>query len=176
MVAKNPDVAKPRRRRKRRRRHVEFGAASIIAVPQKHHVDLGHFEAGHGEILAQHRQFLELEAQGLDVPGAGLGDTVEREAQAPQLVGVEVVDDDAGDLRDSQPLGGFPDPMAFDDRAIAGNQDRATNAEFAEAGVNPALLTASRRRGRREAGFRLSVGSVSNSRRGAKSLRRLADG
>ena len=50
------------------------------------------------EVRTEHGQFLELQAEGLDAPRAGFAEAVEGDPQKPEVIRVEVIDDDAGDM------------------------------------------------------------------------------
>ena len=142
VLAKTPHVAEPRRgERPGQRRRRQFRTIALVVVLEQQGVDLGHVEPGVEEVRTEHGQFLELEAEGLDAPRAGFAEAVEGDAQKPEVVRVEVIDDDAGDMGNPPRLGRFPNPVALDDRAIGGDQDRSADAEPVDAGVDAGALT-----------------------------------
>jgi hypothetical protein len=100
-----------------------------------------------------------------------LSDPIEGKTQQPQLALVEMIDDNAGDVGDPQFLGDLPEPMPFDDREIAVDQDRpALPNRFMLSRIR-ALWVGSRRLTGREAGLRRSVGTRTRFSCGARSLR-----
>jgi hypothetical protein len=87
-------------------------------------IDLGGLKPSLDKVDTKHRQLLELEPQRIGIPGAGLAEPVQRDAERAQLRSVEMVDDDAGDFRNALRLGDLPQAVAFDDGPVGVDQDR----------------------------------------------------
>ena len=99
--------------------------SEVLVVVEEHEaIDLGGLEPGLDEVDAKHGQLLELEPQRIGIPGAGLAEPVQRDAQRTQLRFVEMVDDDAGDFGDALRPGDLPQAVAFDDGPVGVDQDR----------------------------------------------------
>ena len=125
MVAKDPDVAEMRDRRLERLWRRGLAGSEVLIVVEEHEaIDLGGFKPGLDEVDAKHRQLLELEPQRIGIPGAGLAEPVQRDAQRTQFGSVEMVDDDAGNFRDALRPGDLPQAVAFDDGSFRVDQDR----------------------------------------------------
>ena len=102
-----------------------LAGSEVLVVVEKHEaVDLGRLKPRLDEVDAKHRQLLELKPQRIGIPGAGLAEPVQRDAQRTQFGSVEMVDDDAGNFRDALRPGDLPQAVAFDDGSFRVDQDR----------------------------------------------------
>jgi hypothetical protein len=133
VLAENPDVAEMRNSRLGAPPQRRLVCSEVLVVEQHQAVDFGHLKPGIDEVDPEHRQLLELDAQRVGIPGAGLAEAVERDAERAKLGIVEVVDDDAGNLRDASRLRRLPEAVNFDDRPLSVDQDPEADPEPVDA-------------------------------------------
>ena len=81
MIAEDPHVAAARNGDIGERRNTgRLGLGRLHLFAHQNHVDLGGLEAGDDQILFENGQLLELEADGVEVPGPGFAYLIEGDA------------------------------------------------------------------------------------------------
>ena len=172
MVPEDPEVARMGDRRLEPLWRRGLAGSEVLVVVEEHEaIDLGGLKPSLDKVDTKHRQLLELEPQRIGIPGAGLAEPVQRDAERAQLRSVEMVDDDAGDFRNLCALATSHRPWPSTMVPSASIRIGRHRPNLPTLASSFALCVVSRRRTLRDAGRRRLRARVSKRSLGVRSLR-----